>query len=165
MNAAYIRTLVSGQQSLVEDAANLEGWWKAFFGEQPQFKDYIDDFPHVFQALMDTPLQPLKEKTIRELIPFTADDDIRIRAAVKYLLTGQNQPQAVRPRHCISASRLAVTKATAQPDTLVDQLRVINERTAALVRDNAAPGLRASDDSVLHQKFIASFADLIGNIG
>jgi hypothetical protein len=165
MNAAYMRTLAPGTRRIEQHAAELERWWKALYGEQPQFQAYTADFPHVFRALMDSPLEPLKRKTVRSLQPFSADDDARIRAATKYLLTGQDKPPTIRPRHCLSAARLAVAEAAANPATLADSFQAINRRTATLVRDNAAPGLRAGDDSERHRRFIAGFADTIANIG
>jgi hypothetical protein len=165
VNAAYIRTLAPGSEKSEEHAVALETWWKSFYGEQTHFQEYIADLPHLFRALMDTPLEPLKGKTVRSLLPFSAEDDLRIRAATRYLLTGQDRPQTIRPRHCVSAARLAVTEAAGQLPTLADNLQAINERTATLVRDNAAPGLRAGDDSARHWNFIAGFADTITNIG
>jgi hypothetical protein len=166
MNAAYARTLVKNRREVIQQADEIEARWKGLYGEQPQFQEFVDDFPHVFEALMDTPLDVLKGKTVRELMPFRAADDMRIRAAAGYLATGQNAPTkgTIPPRHCISAARMAVTAAVLQPNgpenSLAAQLQTINERTADLVRDNAAPGLRASDASTPHRQFIAAFASL-----
>lgn len=159
MNAAYMRTLVPGRAEIDQDAADLETRWKAFYGEQHQFDELTGEFPHVFKALMDSPMAVLKEKTVREMMPFSAKDDARIRAASHFLLTGMDAPAkgSIRPRHCVSAARLAVKAAVAAGTTLDASLEIINERTAALVRDNAAPGLRAGDDSKAHRQFIAGF--------
>ena len=111
MNVAYLRTLAPGTQRIEQHATKLDNWWKSLYGEQPQFQGDTADFPHVFRALMDTPLEALKRKTVRSLLPFGAADDKRIQAAAKYLLTGQDKPAEIRPRHCVSAARLAVTEA------------------------------------------------------
>ncbi len=166
MNAAYARTLVKDQHEVTQQADDIEARWIGLYGEQPQFQEFVDDFPHVFQALMGTPLEVLNGNTVRELMSFSAADDMRIRAAAGYLATGLNAPAKVTipPRHCISAARMAVTAAVLQPSvpetSLASHLQTINERTAALVRDNAAPGLRASDMSTPHRQFIAAFAAL-----
>lgn len=159
LNAAYMRTLVPGQSEIEQHASDLESRWKGYYGDQPQFHDLIADFPHVFIALMDTPAAALKGKTVRDLMPFTAKDDRRIRVTAKYLISGLDAPAkgSIRPRHCISAARLAVMVAAAAPSPLETSLEEINKRTTVLVRDNAAPGLRAGDDSNAHRNFIASF--------
>ena len=164
MNVAYLRTLAPGTQRIEQHATKLDNWWKSLYGEQPQFQGYTADFPHVFRALMDTPLEALKRKTVRSLLPFGAADDKRIQAAAKYLLTGQDKPAEIRPRHCVSAARLAVTEAANHPPTLADNLQTIHHRTAVLVHENSPDGLRAGDDSEPHRRFIASFADTITNI-
>lgn len=159
MNAAYMRTLAPGRAEINLDADDLEARWKAFYGEQHQFDELTGDFPHVFKALMDSPMAVLKGKTIRELIPFGVKEDARIRAASQYLLSGMDAPAkgSIRPRHCVSAARLAVKAAVAAGGQLDASLEKINERTTALVRDNAAPGLRAGDGSKAHRQFISSF--------
>lgn len=157
MNAAYIRTLVKGNQALLDHAQRVEDIWLSFYGTQPQFDDYISDFPDVFAALMDQGFDELKGKSLRDLLPYTAADDARIRGAAGYILTGRNKPAQLRPRHCVSAARLAVSQ-TAQAGTLDDALLdQINLRTARLARDNAPKGVRAGDSSAPHRKFIAQF--------
>ena len=86
-------------------------------------------------------------------------DHLRIRQAVGYMLTGQDKPtKQLRPRHCVSAGRLAVTQA-ALDNVLSDSLLIdINQRTMKLVREHALPGERASNSSTPHKEFIASFA-------
>ena len=161
MNAAYSRTLLPGDKAIMEYTHYIEAQWKELYGEQPAFQDYVADFSHVFRALMDTALESLNGKTVRELMSFTAYDQGRIRAATKYLLTGRDapEPQSIQPRHCVSAARLAVTEAQKRPNTLAETLTAINVRTAELVHDNARPGLRAYEESDRHTKFIASFVD------
>jgi hypothetical protein len=161
LNAAYCRTLVPGNSEIDEHAQRIEVQWRGLYGEQPAFQDYIADFPHVFRALMDTALGPLQSRTVRELIPFTAYDQRRIRAAASYLLTGRDAPEpySVPPRHCVSAARLAVTQAQQRPDAIAETLATINVRTVQLVHDNALPGLRAHEESDRHAQFIADFAD------
>lgn len=163
MNAAYIRTLVAGRQELEADAADIEAQWTALYGNQPQFDAFVSDFPLVFEALMDTAFPILKGKTVRELMPFKAAHDIRIREAAAFLLSGQNAPGNIPPRHCVSAARLAVNEAAAADSTtLAAKLQEINDRTNALIRSNAPPGLRAADnDTTPHKNFIRGFAETI----
>ena len=113
----------------------------------------------VFEALMDTPLTALGGNKVRELMPYKEADDKRIRGAVDYLLTGENKPAKLEPRHCISAARLALTQA-AQAGSVTDAvLNHINQKTMELVRNNAVGGLRGGDGSTPHKQFIASFVD------
>jgi hypothetical protein len=160
MNAAYARTLAPGRAEIDAHADDLESTWKALYGEQSSFEPFIGDFPLVFKALMDTKLDALRGQSVREILPFTAADDARIRSAARFLLTGEDAPPAMSlpPRHGISAAQIAVGLAAAEPDGLAERLQTVNERAAQLVKDNAAPGLRASDDSAPHRAFVASFA-------
>jgi hypothetical protein len=157
MNTAYIRTLVKGNRALQEHAQRLEQIWISFYGEQPQFEDYVSDFPAVFAALMDQAFHELRGKTLRDLIPYMEADDTRIRNAIGYILTGQNKPTQLRPRHCVSASRLAVSQA-AQAGTLDRTLlNQVNSRTVHLVAENSPKGVRAENTSTPHRKFIERF--------
>jgi hypothetical protein len=54
---------------------------------------------------------------------------------------------------------VAATAAIA-PDA-DEALDSINARTMQLVRDSAPPGLRASDGSTPHRRFIEGFAELL----
>jgi len=168
LNAAYIRELVPGSDSLAAQADALETAWKAQYGDMASFQPFLSDAPHVFRALMETPLPVLNGKKVRDLMPFTAADDIRIQAARDYLLTGMNAPAplSIPPRHCVSAARLAATavaqEATPAPGAeRMATLSKINERLLQLVQDNAVPGLRAGDMAAPHKQFIAGFAELI----
>ena len=182
MHAAYIETLAPGTPALAEHAKQIKDKLISIYGEQPHFSDYVNDFPLVFQALMDTSMLSLKNKTVRELIPYTSDDDERIRDAARYLASGEDAPAAmsIKPRHCISAARLAFTQATQgledaispqeqdpgkrlelMREVLTKRLANINKETAALVKDNTPGGLRATQDSKAHRKYIASFVDII----
>ena len=160
MNAAYIPTMIPGHAVLAAHGQQIAERWKAIYGNQPQFDDVLNDFPLVYAALMDTALPELQDWTVRDLMPYTAADDARIRSAVGYLRTGMNKPgKQLRPRHCISAARIAVTMAGLE-DALSDELcNQINQRTAELVRANAPGGLRGGDGSTPHKQFIASFVD------
>ena len=159
MNAAYIPTLVPGDAALIAHSQAIADRWIAIYGKQPQFKHVLEDFPLVFKALMDTPLVELKGKRVRELMPYTAADDLRIRQAAEYLQTGINQPANLRPRHCVSAARLAVTDLADGSGLTPELLEQIHQRTTRLVRANAPDGLLAIDNSPAHKKFIAGFAD------
>jgi hypothetical protein len=90
---------------------------------------------------------------------YTAADDQRIRNAVGFMRTGMNKPGNLRPRHCISAARMAVTQAALAGELSGELLDNINGRAMQLVRSNAPGGLRAGDDSTPHKKFIASFVE------
>lgn len=159
MNAAYIPTLIPGDQTLVVHGQQITERWQALYDSQSKF-DEIDDFPTVFRALMDTPLpEALKGKTPRQLMEYKLADHLRTRQAVGYMMTGNDKPtKQLRPRHCVSAGRLAVTQA-ALDNVLSDTLLIdINQRTMKLVREHAPAGERASNSSTPHKEFIASFA-------
>ncbi|HIK39071.1 hypothetical protein [Thermoleptolyngbya sp. M55_K2018_002] len=164
IDTAYAHTLAPECQQIKTHATNIESGWKELYGEQPQFQVYLDECKLVFQALMDSPLEPLQGKTMRSLLPFTPGDALRIASAATYLLTGQNRPSYLTPRHCVSAARLAATQASLQSDHLSEVFQAINDRTRSLIRECAPTGLRASDDSSPHRRFIASFVDRISNI-
>jgi len=168
MGAAYLRGLVPAgnqadqpHQDLANDAGQVERVWKGLYGDPPPLRDYLGDFPLVFKGLMDTPLPALKGKTVRALIPYRATDDRRIRAASRYLLSGQDRPARLRPRHCLAAARLAATEASQQGPAMALSLQSINERTAKLIDDSVPPGLFAGDDRKSHRDFVAGFAKTI----
>ncbi len=159
MNAAYIPTMASGHAPLVEHGQQIAARWVALYGEQPQFSPLVEDFPVVFRALMDTPLPALQGNSVRQLMPFTAADDLKIRGAVGFLRSGMNPPSGLKPRHCVSAARLAVTQTAEEGALSPEALTGIHQRTLELVRANAAPGLRGDSGSPAHTAFIASFFD------
>jgi hypothetical protein len=173
MCAAYARTLVPEaagmpaataqvRQRIAEDASSIEQRWKSIYPEAPAtLTAFTDDFAAVFEAVMDTPLTALKGSTVRQLMPYSPADDARIRQAAEYLRTGTNAPPAglLKPRHCVSAARLAVSKASEDAATdVAAAMKDVNARTAALVRDNTPAVLRGSDSSA-HEAFIRSFVD------
>jgi hypothetical protein len=119
------------------------------------------DFDIVFKALIDTKFEALKGHSLREIIPFTSQDDASIRAAAEFLVTGQNRPASIRPRHIISSSRLAVDKIISQSGDHSTKLNELNKRTAELVKANTQPGLRAAEDSQKHRAFIASLTEAL----
>jgi hypothetical protein len=162
MNTAYIPTMIPNHQPLADHGQQIGDRWRAIYGQQPQFDAMLQDFSTVFPALMDTPFPALQGNTVRQLLPYTEADDTRIRNAVDYMLTGMNRPGNLRPRHCVSAARLAVTQAALAGSLAGDVLNGINKRVTELVRSNAPDGLRGGDNSTPHQKFIASFADKWG---
>ncbi|HZF55533.1 MAG TPA: hypothetical protein VE093_43265 [Polyangiaceae bacterium] len=177
MNAAYITTLVKGDPQepaggpvgqvvarLAADSLSLEKRWKDIYGEPPAvLAPFLSDFSAVFKAVMDSPLTALKGKSVRELMPFKAADDNRIREAASYLRTGMSAPAplSIPPRHCVSAARLAISAAAEAGDDLKTTLETINERTMKLVRDNTPGGLRGASASGPHKAFVASFAGLL----
>jgi hypothetical protein len=157
MNAAYIRTLAGGYPGVMVHAQRLEDTWLSFYGDQPKFKGYVSDFPAVFKALMDQPFDELKTRTLRECISYSQADDLRIRNTVGYILNGEDKPAGLRPRHCVSAARLAVSQAAQQGLLSEKILDDINLRTARLVHDNAPRGVRADNSSNAHREFIAGY--------
>jgi hypothetical protein len=159
LNAAYIPTLISGYQPLADHGAEIAARWTDIYGDQPQFQEVINDLPVVFRVLMDTALPVLKNLTMRELMPYRQVDDLRIRNATGYMRTGMSKPAALRPRHVVSAARLAVTQAALQGQLSDNLLTQIHQRALHLVRDNAQPGLRAGDTTGPHKQFIASFTN------
>ncbi len=182
MNAAYIERMIIGSAALAAHAQEIRVTWLGFHGSQPQFDGHVGDFPHVFEAVMETPTQTLKGKTVREMIPFTTGDDARIRAAARYLLTEEDVPAtgSLKPRQCVSAARLAVTQAardleetgTVEEDAtarltrmravLEKRLTSVSRLASELVRENATPGLRGGGvGSAGHRRYIASFVDII----
>ncbi|MFZ0749294.1 MAG: hypothetical protein WAM70_08030, partial [Pyrinomonadaceae bacterium] len=182
MNVAYIETLVPGAPALANHAAEIKTRWLGIYGEQPHLNDFVKDFGLVFKALMDTGLHALKNKTVRQLMPYSIADDKRIRDAARYLLTGADAPAAMslKPRQCISAARLAFTQASrgledAIPngeldpgkrlqlarEELTKRLQKISKEAPALVTENTPSVLRAGDDSKVHKKYIAGFVDII----
>ena len=159
MNAAYIPTMIPDHEPLANHGKESGERWVAIYGQQPQFDQVINDFPFVFRALMDTPLAELKGMTVRQLMQYMPADDLRIRNAIGYMRTGNNKPGNLRPRHCISAARLAVTQAALEGVLSSELLSLINMRAMELVRSNAQGGLRGADGSTPHKKFIASFVE------
>lgn len=145
MNAAYVASLDPANPKLQDDANRLRDTWLGIYGTNvdPRLDGYATDFPAVFAGLMNTKFAELKQLTVRDLLPFGPNDDAKIRSAASYLITGQQRPAGVRPRHWISASRLAVTQAAGDPD-FTATLGKINEQTIKMVRDSAPAGPRAA---------------------
>jgi hypothetical protein len=172
MCAAYVRTLVPQaagmppataqvRQRLAADANALEAAWKAIYPDPPAgLASFVPDFGVVFGALMDMPLDVLKGATVRQLMPYGPADDTRIRQAGDYLRTGLSAPGAgtLKPRHCVSAARVAVTRSAGAGGDLGAAMTDTNERTTRLVKDNTPAVLRGTD-SAAHAKFIRGFVD------
>jgi hypothetical protein len=169
--AAYTRTLVPDAPSpavkaararVEADAAALETDWKAAYPNASEGAGlFLADAPTAWAALMDTPFPELQGETMRSLIPFTAADDGRIRAAADYLATGENAPQpgSLRKiRQCLSAALLAADRA--EPGDLQPYLAQVDARARQLVRDNTPDVVRASESAV-HLKYIQGFADAL----
>jgi hypothetical protein len=168
MNAAYVKTL-GNDAALTADATRLHDTWTAIYagGVGNDLAPFAGDFPSVFTALMDTKFNELNNHTVRELFPYSSAADGRIREAAAYLSTGQNKPQNVRPRHWVSAARLAVKDADPQ-NGFAPALDAINKRAMAMVRESAPPGVRAGGANMPHVKRFAQFiltSDVIGPRG
>jgi hypothetical protein len=160
MNAEYIRSL--GTMQAIQDHANeLATEWRTLYGATSgtsALDAYANDFPAVFKALMKTPFPVLKGQTLEALLPFTEAEDTKIRSAVTYFRTGQNEPNKLPLRHVPAAARLAVAAENDAGTLTDDQCAIIHTRVLEYVRANAPSGLRGGG-SLAHQQFIASFSD------
>ncbi len=160
MNAAYIRTL-GVTPEIQGHAAQVEQRWTALYGTtsgDAALDAHRQDFAHVFRALIDTPLESLRQRSVAALIPFSAADDARIRGAEKYFRTGMNKPGNVPIRHVPSAARLAID-ASNEAGTLTDDVCAdVHQRVLDYVKELAPPGFRGGGPDA-HEKFIASFTD------
>jgi hypothetical protein len=170
--AKFARTLVAADADpavaaarlrMDADAAALEAQWKALYTQAPpEAAAFLDDAPHVWTALMNTAFVELKNHTVRELMPFKAADDARIRAAASFLATGQNAPNkgnfSRTIRHCVAAAQLAVDFPA--PADLKSYLVDVDARTRDLVRDNTPDVVRGTE-SKSHGRFLAEFATAI----
>lgn len=160
MNAAYISTL-GNTQALKDHGTQIETRWKSIYGNDsgdPTLDDLTQDFQLIFQALMDTQFPILKNRTVRDLIPYTDADDTRIRSAERFFRTGMNRPASLPLRHTVSAARIAIAAAS-QGGTVSDaDYANINKRVGEYVRETAPSGLRGGGSNE-HEKFIASFAE------
>lgn len=162
MNAAYIRSLGT-TQAIQEHATQIETRWKSIYGDNIGDLDldaYKQDFPLVFEALMNTKFPALKDRSVGELMPFDNADDAKIRSAEKFFRTGMNRPNSLPLRHTVSAARLAIG-SVAQDGTLSDDICAkIHERVVEYVQATAPQGLRGGGPDK-HEKFIASFTKRI----
>jgi hypothetical protein len=169
LNAAYVRTLACGNDAVVAQSEAIRATWLELYGQPSSaLQPFVADFEHVFNGLTGSPLTALGGRTVNDLIPYTAADDIKIRAAAGYLETGLDAPAplSLPPRHAISGARMAaaavIERAAADAAyDLADAFGTLNSRLFQLVRDGAPPGLRASDSSDRHKRFIAGFADAL----
>lgn len=156
---AYIRTLGTSP-AIVDHATTLENDWRALYGAStglPALDAYAQDLRTVFEALMDTPLPPLQNHAMRDLLPFEDADDARIRNAVNYFRSGQNRPRMLPLRHVPSAARLAVAADDHAGTLTPAQGKAIHGRVVEFVADTAPSGLRGGG-VMDHEQFIASFA-------
>jgi hypothetical protein len=168
MLTSYIKRLIANdapaeiRDELSKHAAQIEGLWTKLYDKVVDLDPYVDDFPVVFKALMESPFPKLNDRTVRSLIPYTAEHHILIRSASEYIETGLDSPGkgTMDARHCLAAARLAVTRTARQGGNLGSKLSLINNRTGQLVRENAPTGVLAADDDA-HRKFISNFAKTI----
>jgi hypothetical protein len=166
LNSAFIRTLVTDNENINQEADKLDNLWIQLYGNiekigDHRVEDLRNDFPFIFEALIDTKFDILKGHSVRELIPYTATDDAKIRKAIIFLISGQDRPSSIKPRHIISASRIALDQIAIQPDDHSSKINDLNTRTAELVIANTSPGLRAAEDSKKHHDFIKSLAEAL----
>ena len=168
MNAEYIRRVLGTSpakletsQTMKDHATRIETTWKDIYGNtsgNPDLDALLDDVSLVAKALMNTKFAELRNHTVREMIPYTEADDLRIRSAERFFRTGMNRPSALPIRHTVSAARIALTKA-GQDGPVSDQLcDEINQRVEDYVRQSAPSGLRGGG-ATEHEKFIASFTE------
>lgn len=160
--AAFIRTMMAEAaagmaQELDAHATAVDEAWVALYGEPADLLPFRVDFPVVIRAVMDTPFPELAGKTLRAIIPYTVGDHASIKGGVDYLLTGQNRPAKISPRHVISAARIAV----ADEGSSAAQLELIDQRTNELVAFRAPKSLlggvypKARADAV--RRYVAAF--------
>ena len=169
--SAFVRTLITENENIKQDADRLDKLWIQLYGNiekigSHKVDDFQNDFPIVFNALIDTKFDILKGHSVRELIPYTVNDDAKIRNAITFLKTGQNRPSphSLNPRHIVSASRLALDQIAIQSDDdSTTKINDLNTRTAELIKDNTKPGVRAavSGDNEKHRKFVESLAEAL----
>lgn len=167
MNAAYIRTLARRPDgtippAVLADADAIESAWKMLYGEPASAKPFLEtDVPLVLKAMMDTTFDVLqdktdpehKNKTVRDLMRFTAQQDAVIRKWAAHLVTAQNQPvDDIKPRHLVSAARIAVSSI--EPTNMA-ALSDIRARVEELVKANAPSGQRGGG---ARKSFIEGFA-------
>jgi len=168
INAAYARTLIpadakpgvrEARARVDADATALEADWKAAYPMPSKDAElFLNDAAAACTALVGTAFPELKGLTVRALMPFTAADDVRIRAAADYLATGQNAPQPgsfAKIRHCLSAARMAADRFGAAD--VGKYLQEVDTRTRQLVRDNTPDVVRGSE-SAAHLKYVQTFA-------
>lgn len=166
LNSAFVRTLIKGNKKIIKEADKLDNLWIKLYGNIEKIGnhmviDFKNDLPIIFEALIDSKFDILKGYSVRELIPYTASDDAKIKSAIIFLISGQDRPSYIRPRHIISASRLALDQIVIQSDDHSSKINDLNTRTAELVKANTPSGLRAAVDSKKHSDFIKSLAEAL----
>ena len=166
LNSAFVRTLIKGNKKIIKEADKLDNLWIKLYGNIEKIGnhmviDFKNDLPIIFAALIDSKFDILKGYSVRELIPYTASDDAKIKSAIIFLMSGQDRPSYIRPRHIISASRLALDQIAIQSDDHSNKINDLNIRTAELVKANTPSGLRAAVDSNKHRDFIKSLAEAL----
>lgn len=163
LNSAFVRTLITESANIDQEANTLDNLWIQLYGDIDKIGNYkVDDFRNdfhiIFEVLIDTKFDILKGHSVRELIPYTATDDEKIRSTIIFLTSGQNIPLSIRPRHIISASRLALDHIVLQSGDHSNKINDLNTRVSELVKSNTPPGLKAVVDSKKHHDFIRSLA-------
>jgi hypothetical protein len=166
LNSAFVRTLIKGNKKIIKEADKLDNLWIKLYGNIEKIGDHMvidfkNDLPIIFEALIDSKFDILKGYSVRELIPYTASDDAKIKSAIIFLISGQDRPSYIRPRHIISASRLALDQIAIQSNDHSNKINDLNIRTAELVKANTPSGLRAAVDSKKHHDFIKSLAEAL----
>ncbi len=162
LNAEYARTLGKAVPTgpalpaITAHADQLVARWTEIYGKPPGFDGFIADFPLVFAALMDTKLAVLKDHTVRELMPFTAQHDLDIRAAALALVDPAKVMPVLKPRHIPSAARVAAGRAADAGNALDAALVAIAKAAGDEIKKRAPGELRSSDAS--RKAFIQGFA-------
>jgi hypothetical protein len=147
LNTAYIRSMAERTadkefaRPLRDHAQSIEDVWIGLYGQKPELQAYAADFAIVIEALMGSKYPELKDDTLRDLMPYTTGDDLKIRAMANFLVTGENSPGTmIRPRHAVSAARIAATKLLQSKEGILN-LDSIDRQTSELVDKNRPPGL------------------------
>lgn len=101
-----IEALCQADGKPAPDALVLLDDWRKTFGEDHACKDYEDDLSLIVKALLDTPMDLLGHKSIRELAALNAASDARVKCCAEKLLSGQ-WPMLDDPRMLFAAATLA----------------------------------------------------------
>jgi len=108
----FINTALVRRLGLSQSADTLEASWKALYGEPgDDFSSYLPEVEPVISAILDTPLDALRDRdgrrhSLSALIAFTHDDQARVEKAAARLAAGA-LPDHLPIRHVVSASQVA----------------------------------------------------------
>ncbi len=112
--------------------------WRATYGEPVgQSHAFVDDVPLVVEALLDGRWAPLGDRSLRDLLEWSADAEASVRAVADSFLREAAQPGAYSIRRWIAAAMHAfVSQPQAYRDRNLDEViaRRIGHRRGDVVR-------------------------------